>query len=159
MAGGVLGSFGVGAAIGAFVVPTWSDRIGRRAGQFTTMALGAVSGTAILVLNRLDAGSVLVGLLVLGVGGLAMGGLPMALSLIPADTVAVGDPGRAMVMPALVAELAGGGIAPAVLAILAAHFGPTVPIAGAAGLLTIGATASLVLAAMPSPSSAVGPGR
>ncbi len=146
--GFILGSFGVGAAAASFAVPTWSDRIGRRAGQMVTLGAGAVAGTGIATLAAAETGSAAAFPLLL-LGGAAMGGLPMALSLIPADTVASGDRGRAMVIPALAAEVVGGGLAPAGLTAFAAQVGPIGPIAVAAGLLGVAALGSSFLAAMP----------
>jgi MFS family permease len=152
--GVILGGFGAGAALASFAVPTWSDRIGRRTGQTVTLGTGAAAGCAIALLAATETGSAAVALPLLVLGGFAMGGLPMALSLIPADTVAAGDRGRAMVIPALAAEVAGGGIAPAALTTLATHAGPISPIAITAGFLGVGAVGALFLANMPTGISA-----
>lgn len=150
--GAILGSFGVGASVAAFAVPMWSDRIGRRLGQIATLAVGAAAGLGLSLLAAGESGSVALVLALLLLGGTSMGGLPMALALIPADAIAVGDRGRAMIVPTVTAELLGGGLGPAGLAVLDAEAGPVAPIAVSAGLLVVGIAVSLLLVPMPSPT-------
>lgn len=150
-AGRVVGWFGVGAAIAALAVPIGSDWIGRRWSLAVAAAVGAAGGFAALygAATGLWASTVAASAL-LAVAGVAMGGLPLAISIIPAEAVATGDVGRALAVPIVTAELLGGAALPAVAAAIA----PTVGLPVAVGVIGSGLVASVVLGLAIQPASA-----
>lgn len=139
LAGRYVGLFGFGAATAALLVPVVSDRIGRRA----ALALaGIVGGGGGLALGAMAAAGVRPPLVVvwaaLFLAGTAMGGLPLCISIVPAESVATGDVGRALTGPIFTGEVVGSAALPAVAAWAAASVGrPAVLMAGATGVLAL----------------------
>lgn len=139
LAGRYVGLFGLGAATAALLVPVVSDRIGRR----TALALaGVVGGGGGLALGAMAAADVrppvVVVWLALFLAGAAMGGLPLCISIVPAESVASGDVGRALTGPIFAGEVVGSAALPAVAAWAAASLGrPSVLMAGATGVLAL----------------------
>lgn len=124
VAGRVVSAFGVGAGAAALLVPIASDRVGRRAALATAALLGGTGGLGLSLAAVLDlraAPWAAAGLVLLG--GVAMGGLPLVISIVPAEGVATGDVGRALAVPIASAELVGGAALPAVAAVAAARVG------------------------------------
>lgn len=136
-AGQVLAAFGVGAAVAAFVVPLSSDRLGRSRSLMLAAACGVGAGGAIAVLGRLGLGSIVLAVVLVTLAGVAMGGLPLVISLVPAEAVARGDVGRALTAPIVGAELVGGALLPLGAFALASVVGLPVVIGVAAGLLLL----------------------
>lgn len=67
-----------------------------------------------------------------------MGGLPLCISIVPAESVATGDVGRALTGPIFTGEVVGSAALPAVAAWAAASVGrPAVLMAGATGVLAL----------------------
>lgn len=146
MAGRVVSAFGVGAGAAALLVPLASDRVGRRAALATAALLGGAGGLGLSLAAVLDlraAPWAAAGLVLLG--GVAMGGLPLVISIVPAEGVATGDVGRALAMPIASAELVGGAALPAVAAVAAAQVGAAVVlgVAGACVLALLAVSAAL----------------
>lgn len=145
-AGRYAGWFGVGAAVAAVAVPIVSDRIGRRAALGFAGGLGGVAGIAVglAAVAGLDLPSVVVaGLLTLS--GTAMGGLPLVISLVPAEAVASGDVGRVLVAPIAAGEVLGAALLPALASLTAAHLGldAVVAMTGVAVLGLVGIAAAM----------------
>lgn len=138
-AGRLLAWFGVGSTVAAVLVPSWSDRSRATALVVSSLA-SAVSGTVLglAALTGVQPPWLLVGV-VLAVAGVGLGGLPLAISVIPADAVADGDVDRAVEVPIIGAELIGGALLPAIAFAL-------VPRLGFAPLLLAAAAAFVVLA-------------
>lgn len=146
-AGRYVGLFGVGAAAGALLVPVVSDRIGRRTALALAGALGGGGGLALGAMAAADwrPPSVVVWV-VLVLAGAAMGGLPLCISIVPAETVASGDVGRALTIPIAGGEIIGSATLPAVAAWAATRLGrPTVLMLGAAGVLVLLVLARLLI--------------
>jgi hypothetical protein len=55
--------------------------------------------------------------------GVAMGGLPLVISIIPAEAVATGDVGRALTGPIAGGEILGAAVLPALAAVVAVPLG------------------------------------
>jgi MFS family permease len=123
-AGRLVGWFGVGASVMALLLPIASDRIGRRGALALGSALGGVGGIAVGVLAATDVvpvrGLVIVALFF---AGAAMGGLPLVISIIPAEAVASGDVGRALTGPIAGGEVLGAAALPALAAAAAVPLG------------------------------------
>lgn len=132
-AGRYVGVFGIGAAAAALLVPVVSDRIGRRASLALAGVLGGTGGVAVgglAAAGLRPPGAVL--WLALFLAGAAMGGLPLMISIVPAETVATGDVGRALTVPIAGAEVVGSAAVPALAAWAAAPFGRPVVLTAAA---------------------------
>ena len=70
--------------------------------------------------------------------GSAMGGLPLCISIMPAETVASGDVGRAVAVPIAGGEVVGSAALPALAAWAATALGrPVVLMLGAGGVLSL----------------------
>lgn len=151
-AGRYVGLFGFGAAAAALLLPVVSDRIGRRG----ALALaGLLGGTGGLVVGGLAATGVrppavvLWGALLLAGG--AMGGLPLTISIVPAEAVATGDVGRAVTGPIAGGEVVGSAALPAVAAWAAVGLGrPGVLMLAAGGVLGLVAVAAALRPLAPS---------
>jgi hypothetical protein len=77
-------------------------------------------------------------LLILFLGGVAMGGLPLVISIIPAEAVASGDVARALTGPIAGGEILGAATLPLVAAAAAVPLGPATVLAiTAAGVLAV----------------------
>lgn len=114
-AGTILGMFGIGGWLAALIVPTLSDRIGRRLAVGGATAVGGLSGLVLAFLLAQDGTlPTWTPALLLAIGGLAMGALPLALSVIPAEAVQSGDPGRAVTWPVVGAEVIGSALLPGI---------------------------------------------
>lgn len=139
-AGQLVGAFGLGAAIGALAVPPLSDRMGRRAALAASATAGGLGGLLLGAAALTDAGlAPLAVALLLALGGMAMGGFPLVISIIPAEAVATGDVGRALAAPIVGAELVGGAALPALAGAIAAQLGgPVVLLAAAGAVLLVG---------------------
>jgi MFS family permease len=139
-AGRILGLFGVGAAVAALAVPTLSDVTGRRAALAGAALVGSFGGLGVAVAAATGTGmsAYLAGGLFF-LGGVALGGLPLAISIIPAEAVARGDVGRGVAAPVVGAEVVGGGMLPAFAGLAAQPLGLP-PVLGMAAVLLIGVT-------------------
>lgn len=136
-AGRYVGLFGFGAAAAALLVPVVSDRIGRRAALALAGVLGGTGGLAVggLAAAELVPPSVVLWI-ALFLAGVAMGGLPLTISIVPAEAVATGDVGRALTGPIAGGEVFGSAMLPAIAAWAAVPLGrPTVLMAAATGVL------------------------
>lgn len=142
-AGRIAGTFGVGAALGALVVPVLSDRVGRRAALAGSAVVGSAAGIVAGASAWVGgAPPTPVAALLLVLAGGAMGGLPLVISIIPAEAVASGDVGRALAVPIVAAELFGGALLPVGAAVMAADAGLPLVVgatAAALGLVAVGA--------------------
>lgn len=78
-----------------------------------------------------------------GLAGVAMGALPLVLSIVPAEAVARGDVGQALRVPIVTGELVGGALLPAIA--LAGWVSEAVSIAVVAAALLAASAASLQL--------------
>ncbi len=145
-AGRQVGLFGVGAAAAALLVPVVSDRIGRRAALALAGGLGGGGGLALGAMAAADVHPpTAVVWLVLVLAGAAMGGLPLCISIMPAETVASGDVGRAVAVPIAGGEVVGSAALPAVAAWAATALGrPVVLMLGAVGVLSLVALSRLL---------------
>jgi MFS family permease len=144
-AGGIVGAFGIGAWLAALAVPTLSQRFGRRHTTAAAIATGGAAGLLLSVLLALpgSAATIVPTTIALAVAGVALGSLPMAISLLPAETVRRGDPGRAIFWPVVGAEVIGAALLPAVA--LLGLLPERVSIAAASGGLLAAAAAALAL--------------
>lgn len=145
-AGRYVGLFGVGAGAAALGLPILSDRIGRRAALAWA---GAMGGTGGLVLGGFAATTVVppaaVVAAALVLAGSAMGGLPLVISIVPAEAVASGDIGRALTGPIAGGELLGSAALPALAAWAAAPLGrPVVLMAAATGVVALTIVAAMM---------------
>lgn len=143
-AGRLVSLFGLGAGAASLLVPLWSDRIGRRVAFAAAVVTGGAGGLAVGVLaahGTTPPRPVAAAFLVLA--GVAMGGLPLVISIIPAEAVATGDVARALVGPIAGGEVLGSAALPTLAAILAVPLGHGAVVAGAAtgvlGLVTVAA--------------------
>jgi MFS family permease len=136
-AGRLVGWFGVGSGVAALLVPIVSDRVGRRGALAAGSAIGGSGGLVAGVLAATGAvppRAVVV--TVLFAAGVAMGGLPLVISIVPAEAVASGDVGRALTGPIAGGEVFGSAALPAAAAVLAVPLGLAVVVAiSAAGVL------------------------
>lgn len=144
-AGRILSAFGVGAAVAALTIPLSSDRFGKGRALLLASVTGVVVGGTIAVLTAWGIGTVLVAVVLVTLAGVAMGGLPLVISLIPAEAVRRGDVGRALSAPIVAAEIVGGALLPLGAFALASVVGLPTVIGGAAGLLGVLAAASRFL--------------
>ncbi len=113
-AGRLIAWFGVGATFAAVAIPSWSDRsrsLALAVGSLTTAVSGGVLGVAALLELPLPLPIVAA---CIGLAGIGLGGLPLAISVLPADAVEQGDVDRAVEVPIISAELLGGALLPAV---------------------------------------------
>jgi MFS family permease len=145
-AGRLVGWFGVGSGIAALLVPLSSDRIGRRAALATGAGLGGAGGMAVGMLATAGAvppRPVVIALLLLA--GVAMGGLPLVISIVPAEAVASGDVGRALTGPIAGGEILGAAALPAAAAAAAVPLGlGTVVAITAGGVLALTLVSALL---------------
>lgn len=151
-AGRYVGLFGFGAAAAALLVPVVSDRIGRRGALAVAGLLGGAGG---LVVGGLAAASVRPPAVVLWIAlllaGGAMGGLPLTISIVPAEAVATGDVGRAVTGPIAGGEVVGSAMLPALAAWAAVGIGrPGVLMLAAAGVLGLVGVAAALRPSSPS---------
>lgn len=146
-AGRLLGWFGVGSTAAAIGVPLWSDRTraGAVAGSSIVAALaGGYLGVA--ALSGFHPPMAMVGL-AFAFAGVGLGGLPLAISVLPADAVRSGDVDRAIEFPIISAELIGGAILPAVAFAVIADVGiAPVLLTVSAGFLALALLGGPVLA-------------
>lgn len=145
-AGRYVGLFGVGAGTAALGLPILSDRIGRRAALAWAGVLGGTGG---LVLGGFAAAGVVPPIVVVGaalvMAGSAMGGLPLVISIVPAEAVASGDIGRALTGPIAGGEVLGSAALPALAAWAAVPLGrPVVLMLAASGVVALVAVAVLL---------------
>lgn len=137
-AGRRVGLFGVGSGIGALLLPIASDRIGRR----PAIAIGAVLGGgagiatgAFAALEIIPPGWIIVSVILLC--GVAMGVLPLTISIVPAEAVASGDRARALLIPIAAGEILGAALLPVLAGAMAAPFGHAV-VVGLSGAAVFG---------------------
>lgn len=140
-AGRVLSAFGAGAAVAALTIPLSSDRFGRARSLVLAALTGVLAGAGIASLSASGTGTVLVAVVLVSLAGVAMGGLPLVISLIPAEAVRRGDVGRALSAPIVAAELVGGALLPLGAFALASVVGLPTVLGAAAGLLLVLAVA------------------
>lgn len=81
--------------------------------------------------------------------GVAMGGLPLAISIIPAEAIASGDVGRTLTAPIIGAEFLGGAVLPALALEAVGRVGSAAVLGAAAVLLLFAAPSSLALRPLP----------
>lgn len=144
-AGRYVGLFGIGSGIAAVLLPAWSDRIGRRMALGLGALLGGAGGFAVGFFGMIEVippGWVVT--LVIMLGGVAMGVLPLTISIIPAEAVASGDRARALLIPIAAGEILGAALLPGLAALMAASFGSPVVVA-AAGLGVFGLVVVAIL--------------
>ena len=110
----MLSLFGVGAWMATLVVPLVSDRIGRRLALVASSLIGGIAGLGVAIAANGSAGGWLTAAALMALSGVAMGGLPLVISIIPAETIASGDVGRALTAPIIGAEFLGGAMLPAI---------------------------------------------
>jgi MFS transporter, ACS family, hexuronate transporter len=138
-AGRLAGLFGLGASTTAIAVPTASDRIGRRLALALAAVVGGFGGLAIglfAAYGVVPPQPIVIATLVLS--GVALGALPLVISIIPAEAVASGDVGRSLLWPIATGEVIGAAALPAVAAAAAVPFGrSTVVAATAVGVLAL----------------------
>ena len=96
-----------------------------------------------------SAGGLLTAAVLITFSGVAMGGLPLVISIIPAEAVASGDVGRALAAPIIGAEILGGALLPAVALASAGWVGAPAILGVAAGLLLLVAASSFALRTPP----------
>ena len=154
-AGAQVGLFGIGAGVAALLVPIASDRLGRGPALAVATVIGGVSGvvlaTAMLTGTALPA-PVSAGLMV--GGGVAMGGLPLVISIVPAETVDHGDVGRALLLPIGLGEGLGAALLPAAAAVVAVHVGGAAVLGiAAAAVLLVGLSSRWVTPATHRPAN------
>lgn len=133
-AGRRVGMFGIGSGIAAMALPIMSDRIGHRSAMAIGAVLGGAGGVSLGVLAALEVippGWVITS--VIALCGVAMGMLPLTISLVPAEAVARGDRARALLIPISAGEILGAAGLPVLAAALAVPLGHAVVI-GVAGL-------------------------
>ncbi len=133
-AGRRVGLFGIGSGIGALAIPILSDRVGRRSAIALGAILGGGGGVAVGVMAGLEVvpAGWIIGLAIL-LCGVAMGNLPLTISIVPAEAVASGDRARALLIPIAAGEILGAALLPVIAAVLAAPFGYPVVVAAAGG--------------------------
>ena len=157
-AGRLVGLFGAGAGAAALLLPIASDRIGRRAALGVGSVLGGLGGLAVGVFAAMEfvppRPVIVVALLLAGV---AMGGLPLVISIIPAEAVASGDVGRALLGPIAGGEVFGAAMLPALAAMAAVPLGlPVVVGASAAGVIGLALLSALMRPLSPVESTVEG---
>ncbi|MBV8904889.1 MAG: MFS transporter, partial [Acidobacteriia bacterium] len=135
MAGLIIGAGGMGGFLWAFLVPGWSDHLGRKP-MLIAMALLSAVVPLTFQINLLQQHPWMMAL----AGFVANGGQPIAalvLVLIPAESVPAKLAGTAIGFAAFVGEIVGGTIAPAVSGVIGDRYGLAAPlwIAAAGGLL------------------------
>ncbi len=136
-AGRLVGLFGVGSGAAALLVPLVSDWLGRRGALAVGSLLGGAGGVAVGSLaatGTVPPRAAVVSLLLLC--GVSMGGLPLVISIIPAEAVATGDVGRALLGPIAWGEVVGAAALPAAVAAAAVPLGlPAVILLTGAGVI------------------------
>lgn len=145
-AGRVVGWFGVGAAGAALIVPIASDWVGRHQSLSVATLVGAAGGLTMVyaAANGMWASGAVASVL-MAVAGVAMGGLPLVISIIPAEAVATGEVGRALVLPIVAAELVGGAAVPALAAAAVPAVGLPVAVGGTALGLVLAAVLGMAM--------------
>lgn len=140
-AGTMLGTLGLAGCVGGLALPLLSDRIGRNAMLTTGMALAAIEPIAVLLWSGPTWGLQVL----LFIGWLAVGSLPIYAVIIPGETV---PPARLAVTVAMtigVGEIAGGVIGPLLAGHLADSFGIAAPFWCALGAVLICFVLSLLM--------------
>lgn len=137
-AGRFAGLFGLSAGVASLAIPLVSDRVGRGRAIRVSAIVGALGAAAVGVLATLEVnpGTLVVGATIL-LGGVAMGGLPLVLSIVPGEAVASGDVSRGLVVPIASAELLGAALMPALAGWAAATLRPSMVVA-MCGILIMG---------------------
>lgn len=148
-AGRLLALFGLGAWLATLVVPLASDRLGRRLALAVSSLVGGVAGLGVAIAANWSVGGLLTAAVLMTFSGVAMGGLPLVISIIPAEAVASGDVGRALTAPIIGAEILGGAVLPAVALASAGWIGAPAILGVAAGLLLLVAASSFALRSPP----------
>ena len=150
-AGRLLSLFGIGAWLATLIVPLASDRLGRRMALATSSLIGGAAGLGVMIAASGSTGGPLAAAALMTLSGVAMGGLPLVISIIPAEAVASGDVGRAVTAPIIGAELLGGAVLPAVAFAVAGQVGLPAIFGIAAALLLL--VAALSFGLRPSPTT------
>lgn len=143
-AGRYVSWFGLGAAVAAVLLPPLSDRIGRPGALALAGAFGGIGGiaTGLTAAAGVVPPPAIVPVFLL-FGGAAMGGLPLVISIIPAEAVATGDVGRALMGPIAGGEVLGAALLPGLAAVAAVPLGRGLVVAlTAAGVLGLIAVAA-----------------
>lgn len=128
--GWVMAALGVMATIGSFLIPAWSDRIGRKPVMLLVPPVGLLVPLAALHFQ----GPVWALALLFALGWALNGTFSLFLATIPSETV---DPRMAATVLGLIlgtGELLGGGVAPFVAGAMADRFGLQAPLWMMAGL-------------------------
>ncbi len=113
-AGAIVGAFGIGGWLAALFVPMASDRVGRGLAVGTSTAVGGAAGLGLSLVLAVGSAPPWAPAVLFAFGGLTLGALPLALSVIPGEAVLRGDPGRAVIWPVFGAEVVGAAVLPAV---------------------------------------------
>jgi MFS family permease len=143
--GRFLALFGFGAWLATLFVSLASDRLGRRVVLAASSLVGGVAGLGVAIAANASVGGSLTVAVLMTLSGVAMGGLPLVISIIPAEAVASGDVGRALTAPIVGAEILGGALLPAVALAAAGKVGGPAILGSAAVLLLLVAASSLAL--------------
>lgn len=154
-AGRLLGIFGLGAWLATLIFTLASDRIGRRAALTSCSLIGSIGGLGVAISAGGSAGSVLFATVLMALAGVAMGGLPLTLSIIPAEAVATGDVGRALAAPIIGAEILGSAALPAIAFAAGGRVGLPIIFGTVAALLLLVAVSSLGLRSLPNATQQV----
>ena len=144
-AGSLLSLFGVGTWLATLIVPLASDRLGRRMALAASSLIGGAAGLGVAIAANDSAGGTLIAAALMILWGVAMGGLPLVISIIPAEAIASGDVGQAVTAPIVGAELLGGAMLPAVAFTAAGQVGLPAILGAAAVLLLLVAASSFGL--------------
>jgi MFS family permease len=139
--GWLMGTLGVSATIGSFVVSGISDRIGRRSVIVFTCFLGVILPLGALFYH----GSIWILALIFFFGWALTGAFPLFMGTIPSETVSAKYMTTAMAIIMGSGEVVGGVIAPAVAGWAADLAGLTAPLWIMIGLCVAGGTLALAL--------------
>lgn len=146
-AGALTAVFGIGAFLAAISLPAASDRFGRARTLLAATLVGATGGLTVALLAEAAMGGPILAVALLLVAGLAMGSMPLVISVIPAEAVEGGPIARALMVPIITAEVVGGALIPAGASLVTGATGSVAWSVGvvAAGLALVGGGASAIL--------------
>lgn len=150
-AGRLLSMYGLGGWVAALAIPAASDRLGRRVALVLASLVGCLGGLALALpaLSGAGGAATVYAAVMMALSGVAMGGLPLVVSIIPSEAVSWGDVGQALVGPVVGAEIVGAAIIPSLALIWAARLGAPAVIALGASLLLLTAASGFFLREQP----------